>query len=267
MSITQPRFTDLDVVHINTEAVLRRAHPDGCLVDADPLLKDRWMFAFGGGWRVPPAGDGSSPVIMFEDAHAPDADERALVSARIAAAIDMIDAFHAGYGAVVRHTIAAVVVTCGARVVSADAQHGPGTVFVNPGAGWRVLDYAEALLHESIHHAQYLDQRLTPWCTRPIDGPLDMDAVVTPTRPLPRPLPLLLQAACVGVAIVELRWWAGERQAAVGICEGLVEALRDLQLHEHQLSLRGREVLHDLGAAVSASPALVATCVGSRRQP
>jgi hypothetical protein len=267
MSITQPRFTDLDVVHINTEAVLRRAHPDGCLVDADSLLKARLMFAPGGGRRVPAAGDKGSPVVMFADAHAPDADERALACARITAAVDMIDAFHAGYGAVVRDTIAAVVVTCGAPVVSAGAQHGLGTVFVNPGAGWRVLDYAEALLHESIHHAQYLDQRLTPWCTRPINGLLDMDPVVTATRPSPRPLPLLLQAACVGVAIVDLRWWAGERQAAVGICEGLVEAARDLQLHEHQLSLRGREVLHDLAASVSASPALVATCVGSRSEP
>jgi hypothetical protein len=113
-----------------------------------------------------------------------------------------------------------------------------------------VLHYAEALLHESVHKAQYLDQRLTPWCTRP-----------------DRQLPFLLQAACVGVAIVDLRWWARERQAAVQMCEGLVEALRGLQLHEAQLSRRGREVLHDLAASVSSSPALVATCVGSRLEP
>jgi HEXXH motif-containing protein len=288
MSITQPRFTDLDVVHINTEAVLRGAHSDGCLVDAAPLLMNRWMFALGNGWRVPRAGDRSSPVVMFADGQAPDVaavrhldqgeagggctpqaltvDERALVSARIMAAIDMIDTFHAGYGAVVRDTIAAVVVTCGARAASANSEHGLGTVFVNPGAGWRVLNYAEALLHEGIHNAQYLDQRLTPWCTSPGHGLLDTDAIVSPTRPIPRPLPFLLQAACVGVAIVDLRWWAGQRQAAVQLCEGLVEALRDLQMREVQLSLRGREVLHDLAAAVSASPALVATCVGSRRE-
>jgi hypothetical protein len=261
MSVTQPRFTDPDVLHINTEAVL----------------------------HGPRAGDVGSPVVIFADGRTPDVadlvrrldageagggctpharmmDERALVSARIGAAVDMIDAFHAGYGAGVHDIIATVVVTCGARAVSAGVPPGLGTVFVNPGAGWRVLDYAEALLHESIHKAQYLDQRLTPWCTRPVHGRLDMDTIVSPARPIPRPLPFVLQAACVGVAIVGLRWWAGEPQAAVRICEGLVEALRDLQMHEEQLSLRGREVLRDLAAAVSASPALVATCVGSRRE-
>jgi hypothetical protein len=290
MRLTQPRFTDLDVVHINTEAVLRDPHPDGCLVDAASLLMNRLMFALGSGWRVPRAGDGRSPVVIFADGQAPDvadlvrqldegeagsgctpqaltADERALVSARITAAVDMIDAFHAGYGAVVHDVIAAVVVTCGAPAVSASVPHGFGTVFVNPGAGWRVLDYAEALLHESVHKAQYLDQRLTPWCTRPVHGLFDMDAIASPTRPIRRPLPFLLQAACVGVAIVDLRWWAGERQAATQICEGLVEALRDLQMHEDQLSHRGREVLHDLAASVSASPALVATCIGRRGEP
>lgn len=249
MGLTQPRFTDLDVVHINTEAALRSGRP------------------------VSAAGEGGSPVVIFMDGQAPDvadlvrqldegepcsgctphaltADERALVSARISAAVDMIDAFHAGYGVVVHDIITAVVVTCARQAVSAGAPHGFGTVFVNPGPGWRVLHYAEALLHESVHKAQYLDQRLTPWCSRP-----------------DRQLPFLLQAACVGVAIVDLRWWAGERQASVQICEGLVEALRDLQLHEDQLSRRGREVLHDLAASVSASPALVATCVGSRREP
>jgi hypothetical protein len=287
MSITQPRFTDLDVMHINTEAVLRGAHPDGCLVDAAALLNNRLMFALGSGWRVPRAGDGGSPVVVFADGQAPavadlvrqldegeagggrtpqalTVDERALVTARISAGVDMIDAFDAGYGALVHDIITAVVVTCGAQAVSASVPHGLGTVFVNPGASWRGLDYAEALLHESIHKAQYLDQRLTPWCTRPVNGLSDMDTIVSPTRPIPRPLPFLLQAACVGVAIVDLRWWAGERQAAVRICEGLVEALRDLQTHEEQLSLRGREVLDDLAAAVAASPALVATCVGSR---
>ena len=47
MSITQPRFTDLDVVHINTEAALRSAHPHGCLIDAAPLPEDRLTFAPG----------------------------------------------------------------------------------------------------------------------------------------------------------------------------------------------------------------------------
>jgi hypothetical protein len=285
MRQVQPRFTDLDVVHINTEAVLREAHPDGCPVDASPSPWNRSMLAPGSDWRAPRAGHGGPPVVIFADGRAPDVadlvrhldegragggctpgtqtvDARVLVSGRIEAAVDMIDAFHAGYGALVHDVVAAVVVTCGAPAASAGAAHGLGTVFVNPGPAWRVLDYAEALLHESIHTAQYLDQRLTPWCTRPVHGSSAMDTIVSPTRPTPRPLPFVLQAACVGVAIVDLRWWAGEREAAAQLGEGLVEALRDLQMREAQLSLRGREVLHDLAAAVCASAAL-----GSRRQP
>jgi hypothetical protein len=44
----------------------------------------------------------------------------------------MIDAFHAGYGAVVHDIITAVVVTCGRQAASACAPHGFGTVLSTP---------------------------------------------------------------------------------------------------------------------------------------
>lgn len=201
-------------------------------------------------FRDPQAAGGNHPEPLPEAG-------RAAITSQIDSAIAMIEEFHDGYAAVVHDLLCTVILGTGVKSVSASLGHQIGTAFINPQQGWTVLDMAEQILHESIHEAQYLDQMIHEWYARPFHELLASDVLVTsPIRRVPRPVPLVLQAATVGVAIMDLRSWSGAMEAASEMCGHLAQSLGGVKQHEDLLSDRGRQVLHELAADIAASPAL-----------
>lgn len=280
MRVMQPGFTVRATIHANGRALAAYAglgnevredsFKRGLVAALDhvqalptPLGEDerrpRVIFADGQGgslgrlideFRDPEAAGGSRPEPV------PEAGREALTS-QIDAAIAMIEEFHDGYAAVVHDLLCAVILGTGVKSISASLGHQIGTAFINPQKGWTVLDMAEQILHEAIHEAQYLDQMVHDWYSRPFHELLASDVLVTsPIRRVPRPIPLVLQAATVGVAIMDLRSWAGATAAASEMCRHLAQSLAGVKQREDLLSDRGRQVLHELAAAVAASPAL-----------
>lgn len=280
MSITQPNFTIRENVYANARAVAEYASVGEEIWEAS--FKRGFVAALDRVQALPtPIGeDEQRPHVIFADRQGgplgrlidefrdpeaeggnrpkplPEVGRKALTS-QIDSAVMMIEEFHDGYATVVHDLLCTVILGTGVRSVSASLSHQIGTAFINPQKGWGVLDMAEQILHESIHEAQYLDQMVHDWYVRPFHEMLDSKVLVTsPIRRIPRPVPLVLQAATVGVAIMELRWWAGAVEAASEMCGHLAKSLAGIKRHEDLLSDHGRQVLHELAADVAASHAL-----------
>lgn len=281
MATTSTRidFISPATVRANADAVIRfaglSAAPGGAL---KPVLVD----ALNRLQALPtPASDGEEPTIMFVDGQAGemrrlidefgDPDDNAQVPQPIPPAqrdavrkalkdgLQMVESFNPEHARLVRDLVAVVIVGGGVKSVSASLFHQIGTVFVNPQPGWSTLDYAETLLHESIHEAQYLDQMNVEWYVKPFQELAQSDVLVqSPIRRRPRPLPWVLQAATVGVPLVDLRWWAGARAEAIDLCQRVAESLVGVREREDLLSARGRQVLEELADQLAGSAALAA---------
>ncbi|MDQ3382088.1 MAG: HEXXH motif-containing putative peptide modification protein [Actinomycetota bacterium] len=185
--------------------------------------------------------------------------ERDRVRALIEEGYEFLHGYHKGYAATVDELVVLVLIGTGNRVVNASVSGQIGTIFINPQPGWMALDYADALLHEAIHEAQYLDQMIQSWYSQPSDDPSDPDAlVISPIRRVPRPISRTLQAATVAVPLVDLLWTAGARERATEMCRVLVDSLNGIKAREHRLSRRGSEVLEDLAGILRDSPAFAA---------
>jgi hypothetical protein len=282
-TIAQPDFTTRATVRANAHAVIRFAGmPEPA--DDDAPLKPVLFAALDRLQALPtPAGDPAAPPLtIFADGQAGDlgrlidefcdppdeggrrpepipSADRASVERLLQEGLALLEAFHPGYASLTHDLVGAVIVAGGVRSISASLSHQIGTVLVNPQHGWTALDYAETLLHESIHEAQYLDQMVVDWYARPFHELLVLDVLVkSPIRRRMRPLPLVLQAACVAAPIVDLRWWAGERAGAVELCAHVIEGLTGVREREELLSDRGRLVLRELADQIAASPVLAA---------
>lgn len=280
MTIVQPDFTARATIRANARAVASYAGLDSDVWDGP--FKRGLVKTLDRVQALPtPAGDNSDrPLVLFADGQTgavghlidefrdPEAvggrhpeplpgEGRDELVAQIEAAIELIEEFHAGYATVVHDLLCTVILGTGVKSVSASLSHQIGTAFINPKDGWMVLDMAEQLLHEATHMAQYLDQMVQDWYARPFHELLASDVLVTsPIRRVPRPIPLVLQAATVGVAIMDLRSWAGASEAASEMCGHLAQSLAGVKEREDLLSDRGRQVLHELATDVAASPAL-----------
>jgi HEXXH motif-containing protein len=182
---------------------------------------------------------------------------RNTIALQVEEAIALIEEFNPGYAATVHDLLCTVILGAGVKSVSASVSHQIGIAFINPRESWTVLDMAEMLLHEAIHQAQYLDQMVRDWYTKPFHELIASDVKATsPIRRTPRPIPLVLQAAAVGTAIMDMRSWAGQEDSACEMCGNLARSLTGVKQHEDLLSERGLQVLYELAKEVAASPAL-----------
>jgi hypothetical protein len=280
-SASQPAFASPATVRANAEAVIGFAGsppPAG----PDAPLKPALMAALDRLQAIPtPAGDPAAPPLrIFADGQSgdlarlvaafgdPDGGRlpQPLPSGQVEAVdrllldgLALLEEFHPDWAALTRDLVAAIVVGRGVGSISASLNCQLGTVFVNPQAGWTRLDYAETLLHESIHEAHFLDEMIGEWYVRPFRELVDSDVLVmSPILRRLRPLPLVLQAVCVGAPIVDLRWWAGERAGAVELHERVSASLAGVRERADLLTERGRAVVRELGEQLAASPAAAA---------
>jgi hypothetical protein len=182
--------------------------------------------------------------------------QRSAVVSGVSESVGLLQAFHPGYAAAVRDLVAAIVVAGGSNVSGATRSSQLATIYLNPPADWDSVSYAEALLHESVHIAHYLDQMITPWFASPhwqLAGP--ETSVISSIRRISRPLPLALEACCVSTVLVDLLWWAGADARAAAMCSSTMESLVGIKALERHLAPRGREIVEDLASVLASSPA------------
>lgn len=118
-----------------------------------------------------------------------------------------------------------------------------GVVWLNPPARWEAVDYAEAILHESLHQALFLHEMVNRVYVAGIEEmELEESRVVSAVRRERRPYDASFHAAVVATELRGLYERLGDGERAEVFAAGLRQTLPELADHRHFLT--------DVGAAV-----------------
>ncbi len=182
--------------------------------------------------------------------------ERPSIEAAISEALGMLDDYRADYAQLARDLVAAVVCVRRADLLSATVSSHLGTVLLHPLPEAQPVFFAEALLHEAIHQAQFLDEMVTGWYAMD-HAELDREEalVISPIRRVRRPLNLTFNAVGVAAVLLDFLWWVGDRERAQDMCKPLLLSLTELKERERFLTERGREVLDSTAEVCAGSAA------------
>jgi hypothetical protein len=187
------------------------------------------------------------------------ADERARVEEHVADGLRTLAEYRHDYAAMVNELIGAVICAHSPEVASASVSSHLGMIALQGELDPSEATYAEALLHEALHQAQFLDEMVARWYSvDPQEMGQPEDLVVSPIRRVPRAFNLTLAAVCVAAVLVDFLWWAGERDRATEMCKSTLLSLSGLKEREHLLAPRGRDVLQNLATATSETAAFAA---------
>jgi hypothetical protein len=185
--------------------------------------------------------------------------QRARVREGVAAGLRIVEDYDGAYAEMVRTLTAAVVCVRRRDLLSATVSSHLGQILLHPIEGATDAFFAEALLHEGIHQAQFLDEMITGWYTidhREMDRPEAL--VVSPIRRVRRPLNLTFNAVGVAAVLLDFLWWLGDRERAEDMCRPLLVSLSELKDREQLLTPRGQEVLESTAEVAAASRAFAA---------
>ena len=176
------------------------------------------------------------------------------IGERFRAALQMLDDYDADVAAGCRSLLAAIVMLQKDGYVAGSFCHILGFAWFSPTAAWTPVDYAEHLLHESVHQAMFLDDMVNSLFSV-LPGELASDAarVTSSIRCVPRPYDFSFHAATVSVALIQFFEHVGRRERSKALCAPLLGTLVELADRRQLLSVRGGQILCDMFAAVEQS--------------
>lgn len=127
-----------------------------------------------------------------------------------------------------------------------------GCVWLSPPNSWGSPDYAEAILHESVHQALFLDEmvRRVYSADPPVLAAEDA-CVVSAIRKERRPLDASFHAACVAAALVDLYRFLDRPDRVRSLQAGLKPSVEELAIKSQYLTDHGQQILHELTACVA----------------
>ncbi len=126
-----------------------------------------------------------------------------------------------------------------------------GCVWLNPPPAWDAHDYAEAILHESIHQALFLDEMIRRVYAADQQTLADEDArVLSAIRRESRPLDASFHAACVAAALLDFHEALGRADRVNTLRAGLASSLEALTAKSAYLTDHGRQILDELDACL-----------------
>lgn len=278
-------FCSAETVRDNARAVIEFANlsPAG----ESPLTRKRALItALDHLQRTPnpaPAGDWEPTVVIVEDARsdagAVAADltadpelgqtiwpvmpvhpsDRATMERGVVAGLNLLKANDPRLYELVCELVGCVVIAGGPRLEGASKSSMVGTIYMNPQPRWTAAQYAETLLHETVHEAHFLDQMIRPWFRFPHWEYSERKIYArSPIRRVLRPLPLTLEACCVSIILIGFLWRTREHARAVEMCANTVESLMSIEDVRQHLASRGNAVFAELMDALFASEAFSA---------
>lgn len=122
--------------------------------------------------------------------------------------------------------------------------HVLGAVWMSPKPGWTIHDYAENILHESVHQAMFLDDMVNTLFAAPPEVLSSEAMLITSSiRGTKRPFDFAFHAATVSAALIQFYEWLNVDKRAIELCEGVLETLVELDQKSYLLSERGRTIL------------------------
>jgi hypothetical protein len=131
-----------------------------------------------------------------------------------------------------------------------------GVVWLNPPARWQAVDYAEAILHESVHQALFLHEMVNRVYVAGIEQMEQEDSrVVSAVRRERRPFDASFHAACVATELRTLYAKLGNAERAEVFAAGLRQTLPELAELRHLLTEVGAAILDQMIAELPPSRA------------
>lgn len=138
-----------------------------------------------------------------------------------------------------------------------------GAIWLSPPTAWDGVDFAEAILHETVHQALFLDQLVEPTYTATFAAMRAEGALVTSAiRKTARPYDLAFHAAGVAATLAEFYASSGLPRAPEkvrSLLDGLGLTLPGLRRRSDLLTDRGRVLLDDMAALAQDAERAVLT--------
>lgn len=167
----------------------------------------------------------------------------------------MLQAFDAG-----SYRLARLLVNCfllARKPLSYGGSRGDclGVIWINPGKSWTVSDYAEIILHETIHQALFLDEMINSMFTCSPPRMSEPDALVlSAIRKTMRPYYLSFHAACVAYSLIGFYRWIGKFGKASRLRASVVETVKQLRHKDEFLTGHGKRLLSFMEANIEPPP-------------
>jgi HEXXH motif-containing protein len=122
-----------------------------------------------------------------------------------------------------------------------------GCVWLSPPRRWEAVDFAEAIHHESVHQALFLEEMVHGVYSVPQPELGRGEAlVVSAIRRERRPFDASFHAACVAAALVDLYQRLERPERVEPLVEGLTPSVEEMAEKESYLTEGGRQILREV---------------------
>jgi len=184
------------------------------------------------------------------------------ITALIDAAMALLQQYDASAAAVVRLLVGCLLVARhGAAYGGASMGETLGVVWLRPDPGWEAVDCAESILHESVHQALLLDERVNGMFDEDLAADMASERGLVTSAVWPyssqhkarRPYDRAFHSACVGAVLVDFYERLSLPEKAGTLCEPLPVTIAELRAKGAFLTAHGREILTEVDDMVGIS--------------
>ncbi|HET7121379.1 MAG TPA: HEXXH motif-containing putative peptide modification protein [Solirubrobacterales bacterium] len=186
--------------------------------------------------------------------HLYDAEARERILAGLAAGMDMLERYDPGAAALPATLVARIFFARKPGFGGASTADMLGCIWLSPPRSWEAVDYAEALYHECVHQALFLEEMVQGVYAKTAAEMLEEDAmVVSAIRREKRPFDASFHAACVAAALLDLYRDLDRADRAQPLLEGLRPSLEEIAGKEGCLNANGCKILGELERGVGVA--------------
>ena len=127
-----------------------------------------------------------------------------------------------------------------------------GCIWLSPPTSWSATDFAEALYHETLHQALFLEEMIRGVYRVDIATMSAPDGqVVSAIRKERRPFGASFHAACVAAGLIDLYRFLGDRDRVDSLMEGLGPSVDEMASKREFLDEDGQAILGEIQLRVS----------------
>jgi hypothetical protein len=225
----QPRQIRLDDIEESPKKVFEFEHPD------DRSIVGHFL-----------EGETIQATHVFEG------ESRHRIERRLSQGFDLLAEFDDETPAMVAVLVARIFFAAKAGFGGASTADMLGCVWLSPPDKWEDVDYAEAVYHESVHQALFLEEMVHGVYTVAAAEMLEEDArVVSAIRRERRPFDASFHAACVAAALLDLYRHLDRPERVQPLEEGLKPSVEEMTQKEGYLNANGQRILSQIQLSVA----------------
>lgn len=162
---------------------------------------------------------------------------------------------------IVGDLIAQIIVVSAEGYCGGSFWHILGAIWMSPSSNWNATDYAENLLHETVHQAMFLEDMVNGlFAESPAELACASAQITSSIRGTKRPYDYSFHAATVSVALIDFHERVGVQSRAAELCQPTLATLAELAERKHLLSPRGAQILWQMVNLMNSTTTFKALC-------